>query len=473
VALTRKISKILAVSLFLIFLVGLSVPSNAASIWDKRKGGSISETASLEDSTETSGDSLNPLEISIPEEFGTIIETYEGLNGNLIVHIQDAHANYEGQKNLANILESLVENYGLNLILREGGFTDADFTHLRARASLGARKRAADRLLREAIIAGEDYLNIATDYPLFFQGIEDRELYEINGEAFWEIEELKGPALEYAYKMIGAADALKPYIYNEELVSLDDKKKAYDTQAIDLLEYYEYLYRKAEENEIPLYTFPNFQNLIKANELEKKIAFIKIDSGSASDEEIKIYEEYLQTTKELNINGIFKEEPLLEGTLQDVLATKYDQKKLLEISKASEIMKNLLKVKVVPEEYRYFTDNMADFDPEYWVEFLKEKSLELNLSLDIPTGSHVIKDNLPKIKRFYSTAIEREKAFLKKTSERMEREEVNLAVLIAGGFHTPTLTKLLRADGYSYVVVSPKVTTETDEDLYKATLRRK
>ena len=61
---------------------------------------------------------------------------------------------------------------------------------------------------------------------------------------------------------------------------------------------------------------------------------------------------------------------------------------------------------------------------------------------------------------------------MKKTHERMERDNVNLAVLIAGGFHTPTLTKLLKDDGYSYVVVSPKVTTETDEELYRATLRR-
>ena len=78
---------------------------------------------------------LNPLKIKIPEQYGVIIESHRGSNNKLIVHIQDAHANYEGQMNLANIIEALVKDYDLNLILVEGGSTDSDLRRRRIAGS--------------------------------------------------------------------------------------------------------------------------------------------------------------------------------------------------------------------------------------------------------------------------------------------------------------------------------------------------
>ena len=227
----------------------------------------------------------------------------------------------------------------------------------------------------------------------------------------------------------------------------------------------------AEENEIPLYTFPNFQNLIKASELEKKIDLVKVRDGSASAEEMNMYNEYIEATRDLNVNELFKEEPLLEDVLQDTLAETYDQKKLIRVSNALAIMKNLLRIKVVPEEYKYFTENKKDFDPKFWSNFLKEKSQELNLSLTIPENYFIISDNLSNLEEFYGIAFKRDKIFVKMTEEHLKNEGVDLAALVAGGFHTPTLTKLLADKGYSYIVISPKVTTETDDEHYRWTLK--
>lgn len=483
------------VLLFFVTLVSVTVlssPLYAASIWDKRKQAvqDMKEEAQevktvepvydyegedydFEEDIDTALDTtLDPEDIIIPDQYGTVIETHRGTNGKLIIHIQDAHANYEGQMNLANTLESLIEDYKLSLILREGRDTDADLSSLRNYASRDAIIEAADELLREGAIDGEDYLDLTSDYNTAFQGIEDIELYEANKKALLEVDRFKDVAAEYVDKLIVAADTLKPRIYNENLLALDNKKKDYDSETIDLLEYYEYLYDEAGKNDIPLYTFPNFQNLIKASELEKKIDLVKVRDGSATDEEMDLYSEYLEATRDLNINDLFKEEPLLEDVVQDTLAVNYDQKKLLRVSKALAIMKNLLRIKVVPEEYKYFVDNKSDFEPKFWTNFLEEKSQELSLSLDIPENYYIITDNLPKIEKFYSIAADREEVFLKKTQERMKKDNMDLAALIAGGFHTPTLTRLFSDAGFSYVVVSPKVTTETDEELYRSTLER-
>ena len=471
--------------LIIIGFVTSSYSAENRSMWQKRQQGIQSgagkpETAPAETTgiteqkptKETLESLVDPLDIYIPDQYGSIIETHRGTNGKLIVHIQDAHANYEAQLNSANILESLVNSYNLSLILREGSATIANYTYIRDWGSLEARKNAADKLLKEAVISGIDYLDITSDYKLSFQGIENKALYEENKNLLWEIDKFKEQASEYIDKLITASDAVKPHIYNEKLLELDKKKKDYANETIDLINYYDYLYKSAEKENLPLYTFPNFQNLVKATDIEKKLDLVKVRSGDATEEEMKLYNEYLDLTRNLNVNQLFKEEPLLENFITDTLTENADQRNMLKVSKSLEIMKNMLRIKVVPEEYNYFKKNKKDFDPQVWTNFIKEKSEAKNLSLDMPNNYFIISDKLPKIEKFYNIAEERNKVFLKNAEERLNKDNLDFAALVAGGFHTPRLTQLLADRGFSYVVISPKVTTETDESLYRAQLKR-
>ena len=64
--------------------------------------------------------SPNPIEIisqdstrfEAPAEFVTMKEVHRGTNGKLIIHIQDAHSNYSGQKNLAvGVFQNLPDRF--------------------------------------------------------------------------------------------------------------------------------------------------------------------------------------------------------------------------------------------------------------------------------------------------------------------------------------------------------------------------
>ena len=160
------------------------------------------------------------------------------------------------------------------------------------------------------------------------------------------------------------------------------------------------------------------------------------------------------------------------NTLKDVLVENDDQKELLNISKALGVMKNLLIIKVVPEEYDYFVENKKYFDPELWTGFLQEKADANGISVNMPQNKYAISDNIDKIENFYKIAFERNKAFVNKIENRINKDKPKLAVLIAGGFHTPKLTQLLNDLGYSYVVISPRVTTQTNDTLYRSLLKR-
>lgn len=462
---------------FLAFLVNVIFLPDVAysasrSLWQERQEDIQYTTTTQKPVKKTFQRQIDPLKIKIPEEYGTIVESHRGSNGSLIIHIQDAHANYEGQMNLANILESLIKDYGLNLILVEGGSTDSDFTYLRKRASLKERKEKAGKLLRDSIITGEEYLNIASDYPMSFQGIEDRAIYDANLDALWQIDRFKKSGVEYIDKLIVASNTLKQYIYNKDLLDIDKAKEGYKNEKLKILDYYKYLYDSAEKKNISLEGFPNFVNLIKISELEKRIDIDKIKERKATDDEITLYKEYVKASENLDTNKLFKEEPEVEKFLMENLAVSPDQKALIKISRALSIMKNLLNVKVIPEEYAYFLKNKREFSPLTWAAFLKEKSNKYNLSPDVPNNYHILTNNLQKIEDFYALAQDRNSVFIRKTEKRMKKDDAKIAALISGGFHTPMVLRLLAERGYSYVVVGPKITKETDEEFYRSTLRR-
>ena len=416
-------------------------------------------------------DPTDPFNITVPAAYGTIIDSNKGTNGNLIICIQDAHANYEAQKNISAILEELMRAYGITLILREGGITDKDFTYLRKEASLEARINASEKLLKNSTITGIDYVNLTTDLPMHIQGIEDRQLYDENRYGVADMDKIKDVALDYVNKMSDTAEQVKTKIYSSDLLALDKAKKDYENETTDLLGYYRVLNDIVQKKNISISEFNQFQNLMKIDGLEKKIDFAKINSDSATDEQNAVYKEYQESLKNLNVNKLFKEEIALEDKIGSSISENSDQKSLIRVSRALSIMAKMLKIKLVPEEYSYFLQNKSEFRPEYWADLLKKKSDELKLNLNIPSNSYAVADNLEKIEKFFGTARERDKVFVKKSEDAMAKDNVKVAALVAGGFHTPELTSILTDAGYSYVVISPRVTTPTDDNLYRESLK--
>ena len=473
-----KTSKLTKSTCLIIAFSAIASLCYAETIWERRQKALNPETQpNVEQKAEEiaapeTSDYTDPFSITVPAMYGTIIDSYKGTNGKLIVHIQDAHANYEAQKNIAGIIETLINNYNLNLVLMEGKLTDRDFKYLRYRAPMEVREEIADNLLKKGDFNGVNYLDLSSSYPISIQGVEDKNLYDSNGEFLLEMDKFKDIALEYLNKMSETGQKIKEKVYNQDLLSLDKAKKDYENETIDLLGYYRILNDAIKKKGISVSEFTNFANLMKIDDMEKKIDFVKINTGAATDEQKALYKEYQDSLKNLNVSKLFKEELPAEGKVLNSISENDNQKELIKISKAISILDKMLRIKLVPEEYGYFLSNKKDFDPKKWADFLKKESDELALGLQIPENYYVITDNITTIEKFYSTATEREKTFVNKSDETIKKDNVNSAILIAGGFHTPSLTQLLSEAGYSYIVISPKVTTKTDDNLYRETLKR-
>src|SRR3989338_4454641 len=74
-------------------------------------------------------------EIAIPSDLGYVIEANQPPTSDrpspIIIHIQEAHTNYEAQQHIVSILERLIKEHGLKLVMVEGGEGDVSLSYLR------------------------------------------------------------------------------------------------------------------------------------------------------------------------------------------------------------------------------------------------------------------------------------------------------------------------------------------------------
>jgi hypothetical protein len=213
----------------------------------------------------------------IPSQFGTVKEIFEAQNSQasspIIIQIQDAHCNYEAQKNLAAILDYLAREKKLRLIMVEGGSGDVSLSFLRTFAGKKAREDIADKYLRDGKISGEEYLDIVSDYNLELFGIEDPALYDTNLDSFLNIEGYKEQGLKDIDSIKEVIEALKPRIYSPELLQLEEKKAGFDIKSMSLSDYCAFLQELAGQKGIVTDEFKQLKNFRESSGLEKTIDF--------------------------------------------------------------------------------------------------------------------------------------------------------------------------------------------------------
>ncbi len=454
--------------------------------------------------------------IRIPEEIGRVIEAYQGSSDKFIVHIQDAHAHYEAQKNIANILEELIKKYSVKLILVEGGNESNIYSPMRKLASRERRIEVAERQLRKGLMMGDEYLELTTDYPMAIQGIEDMELYKENIRVFSQVEQIKNEALSYLQNLHSVTETLKRNIYSPELKTLERMREDYEKEQMGLVAYYEYLGGLS-----PVQGYPNLSRLLEASRLEREIDFEKVDQerdalidalmAKLSKEETdalveksvayrekqisqKDYYEHLafladgndvslETYSNLDhyiryvglYDGIdhvalFKEGDQFEEKIRTGLLKTEEQKELASLDKRVKILLSLVEFKLSPDEYQFYTQNRISFITKNWLSWLSQKAVAYGVAVSVPTEP-VVDKHLSVLDHFYQVAQKREMAFVENAVKEMERRSVKTATVKTGGFHTPGLTHFLRERGISYVVISPRITEASNPELYHSVLQ--
>ncbi len=162
-----------------------------------------------------------PATLDIPYEFATVKEVYKADSDKLIIHIQDPHANYSGQKNLAHTLDYLLKRYDIPTVMVEGSSKDASLNHVHGRMSAKDLELASKQLLYYGIISGEEHLNLISKHKMRLLGIEDQVLYDENLRVYKKIIDVRENAIDYIRTLNQALSQIKNQLYPKELLDYE------------------------------------------------------------------------------------------------------------------------------------------------------------------------------------------------------------------------------------------------------------
>ncbi|MDO8535786.1 MAG: hypothetical protein Q7S30_02080, partial [Candidatus Omnitrophota bacterium] len=461
----------------------------------------------------------DPEKIVISRDYGLVKSKFTGKDKKLVIHIQDAHCNYEAQSNIAKILESLIKNDGLSLVSVEGADGFIDTSWFKAFPDADIRKEVADYFMKKGEITGPELLSITTDYPIKLFGAETRSYYIENLNAFTTSYPLKEDTERYFNQIKAIINKLKTSIYSAELKDLDSKMQDYESKKLQFSDYVKFLETLAQEHKINLRQYENIFKLISVFIYEKRIDFKVVDKERSTliDEITKKLDkdaladlvarslafktskissaEYYDYLKKLAMHHgfdmmkdypnlanyiiynsvysrienekLFNDIKALELAIKEKLFTNDDQRTLEKLSRHIDILLGLTNIKLLNGDFDYYKTNKDGFTHEVFADFIKKMAAKYGFAFELDSPSDAVKESLPKLEDFYAIAIKRDKALVDNTIQAMKKESAQICVLVTGGFHSEGITKLLEQQGLSYMVICPNITKDVETPYIK------
>lgn len=462
---------------------------------------------------------LTAEDVGISIDSGMVKSKFDGTKGKMVVHIQDAHCNYEAQSNINKILNQLTKECGIDIISVEGAEGLVDTTWFKAFPDAEIRKEVATYFMKKGEITGAEYFSITSDFSGTIFGAETRDYYIKNLKAFTEVYPYKDNIEKYFTNTGSVANRLKSIIYTPKLKEVDSKIRSFDSKEIELSDYAAYLAENAPKYKINVKDYPNFEKLINTLEYEDKIDFEVVD-GERSEyidvlskklskknmtalvtesirfkkghiKAVDFYSYLRELAKENDIDmlrdfpnlfyyyiytklyegidneKLFKEINTIESALKDKLFKDDTQRRLDTYSSMLDMYVDLINIELTNDCY----DTLQKFEKEHSLDdimgFLKNHVEKYNLNYTMDGVPVQISENMPKMVDFYEIAIKRDKALIDNTLAHLNEEGQDRCVLIAGGFHTRGIKKMLEDQGVSYVVVTPKITKDVETPYIK------
>ncbi len=462
----------------------------------------------------------NPDKIVIPRDYGLVKSRYTAKDSNrLIVHIQDAHCNYEAQSNIIKILECLVKNDGLSLVSVEGADGFIDTSWFKAFPDKDIRKEVADYFMKKGEITGPEFLSITTNSNIRLFGAETRSYYIENLNAFTSSYPLKEDTEKYFNQIKAVLNKLKAYIYSEELKELDLKSQDYESKKLSFTDYVKYLETLGSRYKVAVRPYENLFKLISVLVYEKKIDFNVVDkeraavidtitkkldkesltelvnkslefkSGKISSAEyydylralavkygISLSSEYPNLFNYIIYNPVysrienehlFDDIKKFEEALKEKIFANNDQRELERLSRHINTLLGLANIKLLNGDFDYYKEHRDEFSHEAFASFINKMSGRYGFAYEVDQPSEAVKESMPKLEDFYSIAIKRDKALVDNTLNAMNKEDARISVLVTGGFHSEGITKLLEKQGVSYIVICPNITKEVETPYIK------
>ncbi len=446
-------------------------------------------------------------------------ERSAGSNGRLILHVQDAHANYAAQKNIASSLAYWMDKFPrIRLVAVEGGSGDGSLDRFRESAPAGLWKRAAAQLLRDGSVTGEEYLNLTSDRPMRIWGVEDQELYDRNRAVYARVAAVR-PGLQPALRrMRTAVETLKARTYPQPILDYEAALKSAGSAA-----FWDHAVRSEALGYLPAAARPetgaypvwDAWEALRAEEalsdgarLQKEMdlliaglpadhpAVARLQTISPADPEsvLSVWTEIadaaressrgqvmpgaelgrylarLERVRELDVDALAEAADRIEQAAYAAVLKDPDAARLREADRYLTLLENAVTLKLDGGQVGALKAGMKRFPPRHWTAWLNRRLADLGLEQHWVAYDRGTDRALREIRTFYELAARRDEAFVRNLDAALTRSGDSAAFLIAGGYHSSNVIRLLKEKGYTFAVCAPVTDEETDWEVYEKNL---
>jgi len=462
--------------------------------------------------------------IQIPAELGTIEKTFDATEGFLltaksptIIHIQDAHGSYEAQKNIAGIIEHLVDQYGVERLFLEAANEKLDPSRFHFFKKHSLNLEVADLLMRHGELTGAEMFLLKRSRqeegtrPSGY-GVEDTTTYRQDLALFQEVIREKEGSKSFIQHLSSQMKTIESRVFSPTLLQFVKAWRSYRQTPSELRRFLRLLYSIANEKLAINLQDPNHQDtygnvirIIKLDAVEARldqqdlkrehVALSDLLSGhiddklyswftsllssekgehegyprfqferiydqiASSDIDFKDFPQFLIFAQslifqaEVDALALFQEVENLTNEVLRVLAKSDKEKELIRFAQNLDQLKNLLVLELSRNEYSAFEKQQDHLSPKHLLSRIHELTGEEGNFQDTAE----IQERFQKALAFYSLAEEREAYFIDKTLFFMSKEKNPISILVTGGFHTHGLQDLLQERGVSYISIRPRM----------------
>lgn len=405
-------------------------------------------------------------------------------NGTPIILIQDVHLNVEAQKNIGRRLFRLHKAHPRLRIGVEAAYGRFDFAPYRQFPDKKVTKNIADHLLKNDRIAGVSWLGLVAQEPLpTVVGVDDAELYHQNVQALRAAMAAKPFLIEKIKTLFGRLEEEHRRVLSPTSAGLFESLVGYHKGQVTLHDHTMTLSRHVSLESYP--TLEAFQALIRQEkEINLKVVERERRKAVALAAQLNPSALNAMTSQMLNHNrtiGVEKAAFRFTGDLLRLLKAEGQDRgaythleayfsylksanNLLPerlFSEAREITRNAIQNvdNSIEKDFLsglhrlFFVDKLARFEltPEEWEEYRSEFRVPSAKPDLMKHGTWNME--LETFEAFYELAERRNEAMVENL---LAHRTSHLTVLIAGGFHTHGLARLLEKRGLSYVIVTPR-----------------
>lgn len=451
--------------------------------------------------------------VDIPPALGERAKSYQGKSDQIIVIIQDAHANYEAQKNIAALLTHLAEKNGLRTVNVEGAQGYLYHSFLSAYPSREARRAMADYFMKEAKLTGPEYAAIVDQPALKLFGVEDEALYQENRRVFLEALDYKGQDEVILAGIRKLLDNIGKKVFSKDLYELIKRGEDFRRENKNMISFIDFLNQFSGRFGVDMAGYGQIRRFLELNELHSAINEIEVEKeaealvkalGSlpadvkkpetlkdrfpalvleairqrvdlAAYPQATIFSQSMEIQKKIDVS-LFDEIQKLNEELRQKLFQNEDERALERLFKIVEIYEKIFDFSLTRDDADFFFANRRDFQMANFRTIFSRFEEVLEWNGGFPEEADRIDKDLARIEKFYELALKRDSVLVEKTLSELQAGGDAVIALIAGGFHTAGFQRVLEEKNISHITVRPAITelknAEEQNRLYEQSVRQ-